>query len=230
MPICLLLDGLYAGGPTFTRCEQYGWQFLITLQDDDLPSLHREFEALLPLAPENHLHFTPRGYPPVRQEFRWMTDLGYVDTEQRAHTLAVLACDETKPVDGQPQTTRFQWVTSFKVTAQKVIPLANPGGRLRWKIEHEGFHVQTTGGYALEHAYTQNPTAAQVFDCLLQIGHLLSQLIEHGSLFLHAFPHGVGSTKNLAFRLLEAWRNLRRTPAEILAFATGHFQIRFDSS
>jgi len=54
LPICLLLDGLYAGGPTFTRCEQYDWQFLITLQDDDLPALQREFKALLPLAPENH--------------------------------------------------------------------------------------------------------------------------------------------------------------------------------
>ena len=230
LPICLLLDGLYAGGPTFTRCEQYNWQFLITLQDDDLPSLHRDFEALLPLAPENHLHFTPSGYPPVRQEFHWMNDLNYVDTERHAHTLAVIACRETKVVDGQPQTTRFQWVTSFNVTAQKVIPLANQGGRLRWKIENEGFNVQKTGGYALEHAYTQNPTAAKIFYFLLQIGHLLSQLIEHGSLFQHAFPHGVGSAKNLAFRLLEAWRNLRRTPAEILALATGRFQIRFDSS
>ena len=146
LPICLLLDGLYAGGPTFTRCKQYDWQFLITLQDDDLPSLQREFKALLPLAPENHLHFTPSGYPPVQQEFHWLNDLDYVDTEHRAHTLAVIACDETKPVDGQPQTTRFQWVTSFKITAQKVIPLANQGGRLRWKIENEGFNVQKTGG------------------------------------------------------------------------------------
>lgn len=230
LPFCLLLDGLYAGGPTFTRCEQYGWQFLITLQDDDLPSLQREFEALLPLAPENHLHFTPRDYPPVQQAFCWMNDLNYVDTEHRAHTLAVIACDETKPVDGQPQTTHFQWITSFKVTAPKVIPLANQGGRLRWKIENEGFNVQKNRGYALEHAYTQNPTAAKVFYFLLQIAHLLSQLIEHGSLFQHAFPHGVGSAKNLAFRLLEAWRNLRRTPAEILVLAAGHFQIRFDSS
>jgi len=230
LPICLLLDGWYAGGPTFTCCEQYDGQFLITRQDDDLPSLQREFKALRPLAPENHLHFTPSGYPPVQQEFHWLNDLDYVDTEHRVHTLAVIACDETQPVDGQPQTTRFQWVTSFTITAQKVIPLANQGGRLRWKIENEGFNVQKTGGYALEHADTQNPTAAQVFYFLLQIAHLLSQLIEHGSLFQHAFPHGVGAAKNLAFRLLEAWRNLRRTPAEILALATGRFQIRFDAS
>ena len=230
LPICLLLDGLFAGGPTFTRCEQYGWKYLITLQDGDLPSVHQDFEALMALAPDQHLHFTPSGYPPVAQAFRWMNDLAYVDTEQQAHSLAVIECLETEQIDGQPHTTCFQWVGNFKVTAHQVIPLANQGGRLRWRIENEGFNVQKRGGYALEHAYTQNPTAAKVFYFLLQIAHLLSQLMAHGSLFRQAFPKGVGSAKNLAFRLLEAWRNLRRTPAEILALVAGRFQVRFDTS
>ena len=230
LPICLLLDSLFAGGPTFTRCERYGWKYLITLQDGDLPSVHQDFNALTQLAPENQVHFTPRGYPPVAQDFRWMTDLSYVDSEQQAHTLAVIECLETEQIEGQPHTTRFQWVSNFKVTAQKVIPLANQGGRLRWKIENEGFNVQKHGGYALEHAYTQNPTATKIFYFLLQIAHLLSQLMAQGSLFRQAFPQGVGSAKNLAFRLLEAWRNLRRSPAEILNLSAGHFQIRFDTS
>jgi hypothetical protein len=51
LPICLLLNGLFAGGPTFTHCEQSGWPYLITLQEGDLSSLQREFEALLALAP-----------------------------------------------------------------------------------------------------------------------------------------------------------------------------------
>ena len=230
LPICLLLDGLFAGGPTFTRCEQYSWKYLITLQAGDLPSLHQDFEALMALAPENHLHFTPSGYPPVPQDFRWMNDLSYVDAEQQAHTLSLIECLEAESSDGQLHTTCFQWVSNFNVTTQKVIPLANQGGRLRWKIENEGFNVQKHGGYALEHAYTQDPTAAKIFYFLLQIAHLLSQLMAHGSLFRQAFPKGVGSAKNLAFRVLEAWRNLRRTPAEIMALAAGRFQIRFDTS
>ena len=232
LPICLLLDGLFAGGPTFARCEDYGWKYLITLQDGDLPSVHQDFEALMKLAPDHQLHFTPPGYPPVPQDFRWMNDLRYVDTAQQAHTLAVIECLETAPVDGQPQTTRFKWVCNFNVTAKNVLSLANQGGRLRWKIDakREGFNVQKCGGYGLEHVYTQNPTAAKVFYFLLQIAHLLSQLMAHGSLFRHAFPQGVGSAKNLALRLLEAWRNLRQTVAEYLAFLDEHFQIRFDTS
>lgn len=230
LPICLLLDGLFAGGPTFTCCEDYGWKYLITLQDGDLPSVHQDAEALMKFAPENHLRFTPSGYPPVSQAFRWMNDLSYVDTQQQAHTLAVLECLETKPVDGQPQTTRFKWVCNFKVTPKNVISLANQGGRLRWKIENEGFNVQKCGGYGLEHIYTQNPTAAKIFYFLLQIAHLLNQLMAHSSLFRHAFPQGVGSAKNLALRLLEAWRNLHQTVTEYLAFLDGHIQIRFDTS
>jgi hypothetical protein len=146
LPICLLLDGLFAGGPTFTRCDQSGWKYLITLQDGDLPSVHQDFDALTKLAPENQVRFTPSGYPPVPQDFRWMNDLSYVDTEQQAHTLAVIECVETEHIEGQPHTTCFQWVCNFKVTTQTVIPLANPGGRLRWKIENEGFNVQKHGG------------------------------------------------------------------------------------
>ena len=230
LPICLLLDGLSAGGPTFTWCEQYGWKYLITLQEGDLPSVHREFEALLPLAPENHVCFTPSGYPPSPQEFHWMNDIAYLDTQQHPHTLAVINCRETRLVEGQPKVTQFRWVGNFNVTPHNVLALTNQGGRLRWKIENEGFNVQKTGGYALEHALTHNPTAAKVFYFLLQIAHRLSQLILHGSLFRHTFPHGVGSAQNLAWRLLEAWRNVRRSLADLLTLATGRFQIRFDSS
>jgi len=230
LPICLLLDGLYAGGPTFTCCEQYGWKYLITLQDGDLPSLHRDFEALLPLAPENHVRFTPSGYPPTPQDFHWMNDLVYVDTQHHAHTLAVIDCHEAHSVDGQVKNTQFRWVGNFQVTAHNVLALANQGGRLRWKIENEGFNVQKTKGYALEHAFTQNPIAAKVFYFLLQIAHLLNQLMLHGSLFRHAFPKGVGSAQNLAWRLLEAWRNVRRPLVDLITHTADRFQIRFDSS
>lgn len=159
-----------------------------------------------------------------------MNDLTSVDTQQHPHTLAVINCRETRLVEGQPKVTQFRWVGNFTVTPHHVLALTNQGGRLRWKIEKEGFNVQKTGGYALEHAWTPNPTAAKVFYFLLQIAHLLSQLMLHGSLFRQAFPQGVGSAQNLAWRLLEAWRNVRRPLTDLLTLATRRCQIRFDSS
>ena len=198
------------------------------LQEDDIPYINDEFKALSPLAPEDHLLFRTGVQLEIKQDLRWVNKIAYVDSRGVEHSVSVIECLETKPdADKQLQTTRFKWVTNFNVTAHKVVTLANQGGRLRWKIENEGFNVQKNGGYALEHLYSQDPTAGKVFYLLLQIAHMLAQLIEQGSLFRKAFPDGVGSAKNIAFRLLEAWRNLRLSPMEVQQMLDTHIQIRF---
>jgi hypothetical protein len=105
-----------------------------------------------------------------------------------------------------------------------------PGVQLPRSTHHEGFNVQKNGGFALEHVYSNDETACKVFYLLLQIACILSQLIERGSLFRKAFPRGVGSAKNIAFRLLEAWRNFRLTGELLDRIRTQHVQIRFDTS
>jgi hypothetical protein len=231
LPICLLLDGLFAGGPTFALCEQYQWKYLVVLTEDDLSSVHQELELLMPLAPENHLTVYTGVQSKTKQVFRWMNDISYRDSEKREHSLSVMECLETRPKsNGEHKTTRFKWVTNLKVKTNNIRILTNQGGRLRWKIENEGFNVQKNGGYALEHAYSRNPTAAKVFYYMLQIAHILAQLIEHGSLFRKAFPAGVGSAKNLAFCLLEAWRNLRLRSGQLEQLLSARVQIRLDTS
>jgi hypothetical protein len=231
LPICLLLDGLFAGGPTLVLCKQYRWKYLIVLTEDDLPSVHQELEALMPLACENYLTVYTGVQSEIKQDFRWMNDISYRDSEKREHIISVMECLETCPgPNGERKTTRFKWITNIRVKANNIRILTNQGGRLRWIIENEGFNVQKNGGYELEHAYSRNPTAAKVFYYMLQIAHTLAQLIEHGSLFRKAFPTGVGSAKNIAFCLLEAWRNLRLTAGQLEQVLLPRVQIRFDSS
>jgi hypothetical protein len=226
--ICLLLDGLFAGGPTFSICEKYGWKYIIVLQENDLPSVQEQFDALLAAFPENHVRFRPSDQYKTMQDFDWVNDIEYVDSEDNEHTVSVIRCLETKPNSKAAlRTTRFKWITNFTVKLIHVIELANQGGRLRWKIENEGFNVQKNGGYALEHIYTHHPVSAKVFYLLLQLAHTLAQLIERGSLFHKAFPAGVGSAKNLAWRLLEAWRNVRLSAQQIQHILSIRVQIRF---
>lgn len=228
LPICLLLDGLFAGGPTFSICEKYGWKYLVVLREDDLPSVQEEFNALLDYSPKNHLRFRPAEQYQTVQEFDWVNHIQYVDSENNQHTVAVIRCLETNPVSqGELKTTRFKWITNFHVKSTNVVELANQGGRLRWKIENEGFNVQKNGGYALEHIFTHHPVSAKVFYLLLQLAHTLAQLIERGSLFRKAFPKGVGSAKNLAWRLLEAWRNAHLSAHQIQLLLDTRVQIRF---
>ncbi len=51
-------------------------------------------------------------------------------------------------------------------------------GRLRWKIENEGFNTLKNGGYALKHkwARTSYPALKNYFQ-LMQMGHLINQLM-----------------------------------------------------
>ena len=109
-------------------------------------------------------------------------------------------------------------------------PLANEGGRLRWKIENEGFNVQKNGGYNLEHAYTKNEHGSKIYYLPVQIAHLLMQLMEKGSLLANLFPRGLGSARNLAHRLLEALRNAALSQDEYDDLCAQPIQIRFNSS
>jgi hypothetical protein len=141
------------------------------------------------------------------------------------------SCVKSHP-DGQ-QTT-WSWLTGLKVTAKTVAAVANQGGRRRWWIENQGFNVQKNSGLNLEPAYSEAEHFA-VYYYLLQIAHILLQLLEKGSLLRQlAEQQGkssavawLGSLKNIAERLLESVRNLR-WPEE--AYLRRRLQIRFDTS
>ena len=124
----------------------------------------------------------------------------------------------------------------MEVSHETVVAVATNGGRQRWREENEGFNTQKNSGLNLEHAYSHTCWAAYYF--LLQIAHLLLQLVEKGSLLLHlATEQGqrtavdlFGSLKNMAQRLLESLR-YRRWPDEVFDPTTaGSIQIRLDSS
>lgn len=231
LPICLSLDGLYAGGPTFGLCTDFGWKYMVVLQNDSLPSVNHEFRHLSALASHNTSSQRTGAGLTIERNFKWVNDIGYTDTEKRDHTLSVLECRETRPDrKGEIKTTTFRWVTNLHITENNAVATADSGGRIRWKVENEGFNVQKNGGYGLEHAYSRHPTASKIYYLLLQIAHLLTQLLEKSSLLRKAFPKGFGSVKNLAFRLLEAWRNASFPPEALQAILARRIQIRFDSS
>ena len=231
LSLLLVMDGLYATGPVFKICRRYGWKFMITLTDDQLTTVNEEFESLAALTPQNRLAWITGKNREIAQRFRWVNDIGYTDSNKDEHCVSVVECLDTRPdAEGMTQTTKFKWATNVCVSAHNAVPLANDGGRLRWKIENEGFNVQKNGGYNLEHAYTKNERGTQIYYLLIQIAHLLMQLMEKGSLLAARFPRGFGSARNLALRLLEALRNATLSHEQYDLLCTEAIQIRFNSS
>ena len=120
--------------------------------------------------------------------------------------------------------TRFVWLTNFKVTKNNITKIAR-GGRLRWKIENEGFNIQKNRGFNLEHPYSQNEISMKNFYLLLQIAYMISQLMEKGSLLKDKIEKVFGSVSNVFDQLLEDLRT--RFIGDI--FLTKPIQIRLSS-
>ena len=217
---CALLDARYCNETGFALCEKNDWRFIVTLKEGSLPSVWNEFQALRGLVPENRRTVIQHD---VRYEYGWVNDIPY--GSRRLH---VLECRWTDP-DGTGH--RFVWVTDIRIGADNCDPLAQEGGRQRWRTENEGFRAQKHGGFDMEHAYAKRAASAKNFYLLLQIAHIRSQLLECYCQGKKAVQRAFGSLRNLGAALLES---LRRDPipdAETLRrFLEEPIQIRLNTS
>lgn len=175
LPICLTADGLYPYQGFFEICQANGWAFIVTFQEGNLPSVWEEVHALQALGPAHQrCERFRQGQTLIEQTFRWVTGIDY-----RGHRLQWLECQETltHTETGEPTSSRFVHLTNLEVSAATVAFISRTG-RLRWRIENEGFNTQKHHGYALKHKYAQvSWRAAKNYYQCLQIGHLINQLI-----------------------------------------------------
>ncbi len=219
LPIILILDGLFAEGPMFQTCKTNKWEFMIVLKDKDLSSVNQEFRNLKVLQPENSRTIRKDG---VSQCFTWCNEIDYWDTKKLKHRLNVLECREI----ANGKNTKYQWISSIPITSDNVAELARTG-RSRWVIENQGFNVQKNLGFEMEHPYTTDPGGMKVYYYLLQIAHTWVQLCERGSLLKRVIKEDFGALKNLAFLLLEEWRNTTLNSLDWVALKLAAVQIRF---
>jgi hypothetical protein len=149
--------------------------------------------------------------------------------------LGAILCEQTSPTG---QKTTFAWLANLAVNRDSVIAIADQLGRLRAKIENEGFNVQKNSGLNLEHVFSQNWDHAKAYYYLLQLGHLLMQLLHHNSLHRAlAKQYGRksvlalwGALKKISQRLLEALRYYLLAEADFDVQAARHCHISLNSS
>ena len=180
LPVMVLLDGLYANGPVVELCRRYRWQFMIVLQDDNLPSVWEEVEGLKKLQLRNRLD---RTWGERRQHFWWVNEIEYRygDHERKRQTVHAVICQEQwEGVD--PKTaqivamhSKHAWLSSEPLDRETVHERCNLGARHRWGIEN-GFLVEKRHGYEYEHCFSQNWNAMKGYHFLMRLGHLINIL------------------------------------------------------
>ena len=200
--LCLLLDGLYANQNVIRLIESKRWKYIITFKEGSMSERFPEAVSLANMQTENRLKVRQ---PDRLQQFVWAEELPIAE-----FTPNVLFCYE-RPKKGEAR--QFVWLTNFHLSRNNVEKIANNGGRLRWKVENEGFNVQKNNGYEMEHPYSEHANGFRIFYILLLMAHIITQLILHGSL-IRSLCRTFGSAKNFARRLAESLRN-HAAPADL---------------
>jgi len=180
LPMCLLVDGLYPYQGFFETCKTNDWMYIATFKDGCLPTVWREKAELLPLMPDNHRQERSyQGKTTTERKYSWVNDIDY-----HGHCLHWIECLETiEKENGECQTTRFSQVTNIP-PCYRIITGLLATGRMRWKIENEGFNQQKNGGYKMQHKFARKSYLAlkNYYQCL-QIAHMINQLLILSSQF-----------------------------------------------
>ncbi len=176
LPILLVADGLYPWEGFFDICTQNQWKYILVLKDGNLKTLQEDI--LL------EKRITPKQIVEIKQaekqtkttlHYHWLKDMNY-----RKHKINYVETKETirniKTKDEKKQ--RFVHITNLEINNALCDGISFTG-RLRQKIENEGFNIQKNHGYALQHKFSRiSFTALQNYYQCLQIAHMINQLVQ----------------------------------------------------
>ena len=230
LPICILADGLYPNKTFMKVCSDNDWAFIVVLQDDNLKRLQEDIKDV-----ENKNRHSveqniveAKGTKHIQRIYQWITE----PLSHAGFTLYWLSCTETITIKSknncQPPkvaTTRFVYITNQPIDKDNVNHFAN-AGRLRWKIENEGFNTQKNGGYNLGHKFSRKSfTAYKNYYQCMQIAHTINQLVIHSEDIAHLI------NTNAMLTIKHLWKNLmallKMCVVKEADIATqGRFQIR----
>ena len=118
---------------------------------------------------------------------------------------------EGKNEKGEKIIIRFQWITNIELTWNNLEEMIE-AGRMRWKIENEGFNNQKNGIYQIEHLNSRNSNAMKNHYLLTQIADILMQLYIAWSPFIKKIGQSI---KNTSSRLPESFRSKTVTDEDV---------------
>lgn len=178
LPVIVLADGLYANDPVFTLCQNYGWDYLFTFKKGCIPQIYHDVQSILTVQ-QDHFEIEQLAYKNeatqelIAQKANFITDIEY-----KKHKINWIDFTEEIRKEGEDwqEENHFTYLTNLKVARRNIFELVE-AGRLRWKIENEGFNTQKNSKLALEHKYAhRNFERMKIYYELLQISHMIEQL------------------------------------------------------
>ena len=186
--ILLCGDSLYACENIFQLCLDYFWSFLIRYKKGSIPSVYQEYESLRKQE-KNYREYQ------VNSLSCWYDHVCGIDYNGIPLNLLEYGDSEDK---------HFCFLTDLPITIKNRAQLLTDGRR-RWAIENYGFNTQKNHGFFLEHLFSRNGQALKNHYLLIQIAHMISQLLDAWKKLWVNLPI---SREQKHKRLLDSWKQV----------------------
>ena len=215
LPVRIIADSLYPSIGLIELCEKENLEYIFVLKDKRIPTLLAEFLTLVSMSEGN------REIKETKEQIvltLWENDIDYKG--KKINVIRQITKDKETG-----KYSKWMWITNREITRNNLYKIIYCA-KLRDYIENQGFREQKiTSGIGLEHVYSKDIKAIKVIYTIIQITHLILQIIEHSNI-CGEFNKKYGSVK--VFRrkfyahLTETYINIELIQIKI--------QIRFDKS
>ena len=215
LPVRIIADSLYPSIGLIELCEKENLEYIFVLKDKRIPTLLTEFLTLVSMSEGN------REIKETKEQIvltLWENDIDYKG--KKINVIRQITKDKETG-----KYSKWMWITNREITRNNLYKIIYCA-KLRDYIENQGFREQKiTSGIDLEHVYSKDIKAIKVIYTIIQITHLILQIIEHSNI-CGEFNKKYGSVK--VFRrkfyahLTETYINIELIQIKI--------QIRFDKS
>ena len=198
-------DALYANTTMINICKDNQWHYIFNLKKDRLKNVYQEFEDNI-------------NYENETSKENYYLSSNILFKENKVNALKFIEKDKSG------KTTTFNYITDLKVDNYNIVEIISMG-RLRWKIENEGFNEQKNGTYNISHLCSRFENALKIHYLLIQIAHTIRQLFELGSLVVKEVKK-ILTKKEISKKLITTLISSLISNPESLDL---NFQLRFDS-
>ena len=172
LPVRIIADSLYPSIGLIELCEKENLEYIFVLKDKRIPTLLAEFLTLVSMSEGN------REIKETKEQIvltLWENDIDYKG--KKINVIRQITKDKETG-----KYSKWMWITNREITRNNLYKIIYCA-KLRDYIENQGFREQKiTSGIDLEHVYSKDIKAIKVIYTIIQITHLILQIIEHSNI------------------------------------------------
>jgi len=220
LPICICADGLYPHNTFFEICKHNRWDYIVTLKDGNLKGF---WEKIRLMNRECRIHNTVEAETKTHQLIQWLNSI-----EHNGFVHNWMKCEERKTTQKKVvNKQQFVYLTNLAIDYDNCISISN-SGRLRWKIEKQGFDQQKNHGYNIQHKYCRKSyTGMKNFYQCCQIAHIINQLVELSNDFKKILKRKISI--RFLWEMMRGFMVYNHVARTVIAKITAHrYQIQYN--